>query len=389
MNQKAFIHERLACAYYFAFPGLCYGIFTSRLPAFRDLTNVNDAWIGFLLLAFGVSSFTGLLLSERIISRFGAKKTTGFASLFFTINIIIASIALGYWQLWSFCLLAGFGFGLCDVAMNAAAVVLERRHNKLCMGFLHASFSLGGLAGAFTASFFASFPLSPFINFLCIPGFYVLFWPVAYAGMPPTPPEKKVSSEKNFKKYPLFLYACAIMCLLCFVSEGSVGEWGSLLLFSVKSAPQSEAALVFAFFCAAMVIGRFVADRLRAIFNDFLLVLCGALLGAAGMTVVLISPYVWVCLIAYSVMGFGFSPLVPIFFSRAGQIPGISPAHAIFSVSIFAYAGLLFFPPFLGMLGEAFGLDKALWLIVGACCLIAAGSVFLIQKKDNVQKCSN
>lgn len=380
MKLNLFQRERLACAYYFAFPGLGYGIFTARLPALREMTNVNDAWIGFLLLAFGGASFFGLLCSNAIINKFGAKTVTGIAALFFTVNLIIAGLAINYWQLLIFALVSGLGIGFCDVAMNSAGVIIEKRHKMLCMGFLHASFSLGGLCGSLAGSLFAAFNLSPFLNFLIILGCYALLWPVALANMPPTPPAQEEKSAKSRQKLPLFIYVCAIMCLLCFVSEGSVGEWGSLLLYSSKNASQETAALVFAFFCAAMVIGRFTADWLRAKFSDFQLVLWGACLGATGMTTVLLSPWVWICLCAYSIMGFGFAPLVPILFSRAGKIPGITPARAISSVSIFAYAGLLFFPPFLGMLGEAIGLENALWVIVAACCCLACGSLTLREK---------
>lgn len=377
----SFQRERLACAYFFAFPGLCYGIFTSRLPALQEMTGVNDAWIGFMLLAFGGSSFIGLLKSNALINKFGAKNITGYASLLFTAAMIVAMLASNFWVLMGFCMLGGFGIGLCDVAMNSAGIILEQRHNKLSMGFLHASFSLGGLTGSLAGSLFAAFSCSPFINMLATLGAYLPCWPLAFSAMPLSESAKNSAQSRDGIPKTPFLYACAIMCLLCFVSEGSVSEWGSLLLYSVKNAPQELAALVFAFFCAAMVIGRLCADRLRAKFSDFAIVLCGGCLRALAMAIVLLSSQIWICLCAYFIMGLGFAPIVPIYFSRAGRIPGITPARAISSLSIFAYGGLLAFPPLLGMLGKNIGLGNALWIIVGTSACIAAGSLLLRERQ--------
>lgn len=48
-------------------------------------------------------------------------------------------------------------------------------------------------------------------------------------------------------------------------------------------------------------------------------------------------------------MGLGQAPIVPIAFSRAGAIKGVSTARATSLVSLLAYAGLLFAPPAFGL----------------------------------------
>ena len=68
--------------------------------------------------------------------------------------------------------------------------------------------------------------------------------------------------------------------------------------------------------------------------------------------------------------------LVPLFFSRAGSVPGISAGRASAVVSLLSYSGLLFFPPFLGFVARDRGLPDALLIVLAACLCLAAGSVF-------------
>lgn len=376
MDLQTYRRERLACAYFYISCGLAYGVFTARMPALKQLTHASDGGIGFLLLAFGGASFCGLLASKSTIARYGPQSVTALASLLFMGAFVIASIAWNYWQLLGFGLLAGLGTGFCDVGMNAQGMMIEKRHNVLCMASLHACFSLGGMAGALSGSLFAALALSPFINFLVVCGVCAIFWPWAVRNSIPGSLQGG-ASKKTPGRLPRMIYFFGMMSMLCYVSEGSVGEWGSVLLHSVKDAPQDVAALVFAVFCVPMVICRFLADKLRAKAGDFIIVLCGSLISLCGMAWVLLSPWPVFCLGGYMAMGIGFAPIVPILYSRAGSLPGIDAGRASSAMSLLSYTGLLFFPPFLGMLGDAIGLGNALWIIVGLCACVAAGSVKL------------
>lgn len=377
MTPAFFAKARLACAYFFAFPGLAYGIFTSRMPALKLQASLNDAQIGFLLLCFGIASFCGLLGSGWLIGKFTSKRLTLLTPFFFSLAFILLALSSSFEGMLIFAIFGGLAMSVCDVGMNAQGMELERQSHVLCISFLHASFSLGAVLGALCGSFFAWFGLSPFLNMLSVLLVYGLPIFPAYSRLLDASGIASKKQEKKPEKMPAILFVFGIISMLCYVSEGSVGEWGSLYLFSEKEAPQQVAALVFACFSTCMVICRFNADNLRKKFADSTLVLLGASLALAGMTGALLFPWPWLCLCCYGLMGIGFAPIVPILYSRAGSLDGISTTRASWIVSLLSYTGLLFFPAFLGLLAQKYGLGNTLWIIVGTCACVAAGSLFL------------
>lgn len=358
--------EKIACSWFFVAPALAYGLITSRLPAIKHVASLDDAAIATLLLALGVSTFAGLLLAGFAADKFGSKTITAVSIPVFLIAFTLASLSRGFAWIFCFFSLGGFAVGFCDVGMNALGIELERRRNARCLSFLHALSGLGGVVGALSGSLCAALDLSPFVNAVCALGLFICFMPLACRFVMASPP----AAAKNLAigVVPLAAIAFGLANLLCHIAEGSAGSWGSLLLTSVKSASQREAALVFAAFTGSLVCCRLFADNLRSKISDIKIAVGGGLLGCAGMALVLLSPWPWLCLLGYALTGFGLAPIAPLLFSRAGELPGVSPAKASAVISVFSYAGLLLFPPFLGFLAADFGLNNALWTV--PCALV-------------------
>ena len=376
---------RAACAYFFLCPGLTYGVLTARLPALKIQTGADESQLGLMLLCLGLASLAALLSSSYLITRWGSRVVLTRASLILLIAIPLCCLAQTPIQLGAGCLLTGASMGLVDVAVNTQGIQIEHRYRTSCMSFMHAAYSLGGVTGSLAGAVCAGFGLSPFINAVCLLGLYACFrvWaaPRLLNDVPASSTEQKDASSGTI---PLFVVVCGVLAMLAYASEGSVAEWGSLLLFTVKGAEEHTAALVFAAFSVTTVFCRLFGDRLRHILSDFILMLGGSLLALSGMLLVLLSPSPAVCLAGYALMGTGLSPIVPILFSRAGSCPGISAGKASAVVSLLSYSGLLFFPPMLGFIAHKQGLEKALLTIIATCLCLALGSfLFRSQRRRN------
>lgn len=363
----SYASARLACMFYFMAPGLAYGLVTSRMPALKNMTGATEGELGIILLCFGLSALIGLAFAPRLIAKISAKTTLLASSLACLVFVVLVSFSSSVWFFGIAMALLGICMGLCDVTMNVQGVEVERAYKKSSMNILHAGYNIGAAAAACAGSIFAATNFGVWVNFVLPVAIMagMLWW--AEPRLVTENLEKPERSESSplvsvgpKKRLPFLVWVCGLLCVCCYVSEGSVGEWGSLYLHQEKAAPESIAALVFAGFSICSLMCRLVADRLRNNFGDFLVSTAGATLALAGMLTVLSSSSWSICLIGYAMMGLGQAPIVPIAFSRAGAIKGVSTARATSLVSLLAYAGLLFAPPAFGLSAEHFGLHTAL-----------------------------
>lgn len=363
----SYASARLACMFYFMAPGLAYGLVTSRMPALKNMTGATEGELGIILLCFGLSALIGLAFAPRLIAKISAKTTLLASSLACMVFVVLVSFSSSVWFFGIAMALLGICMGLCDVTMNVQGVEVERAYKKSSMNILHAGYNIGAAAAACAGSIFAATNFGVWVNFVLPVAIMagMLWWaePRLVTGNLEKPERSESSplvSVEPKKRLPFLVWVCGLLCVCCYVSEGSVGEWGSLYLHQEKAAPESIAALVFAGFSICSLLCRLVADRLRNNFGDFLVSTAGATLALAGMLTVLSSSSWSICLIGYAMMGLGQAPIVPIAFSRAGAIKGVSTARATSLVSLLAYAGLLFAPPAFGLSAEHFGLHTAL-----------------------------
>lgn len=363
----SYASARLACMFYFMAPGLAYGLVTSRMPALKNMTGATEGELGIILLCFGLSALIGLAFAPRLIAKISAKTTLLASSLACMVFVVLVSFSSSVWFFGIAMSLLGICMGLCDVTMNVQGVEVERAYKKSSMNILHAGYNIGAAAAACAGSIFAATNFGVWVNFVLPVAVMagMLWWaePRLVTGNLEKPERSESSplvSVEPKKRLPFQVWVCGLLCVCCYVSEGSVGEWGSLYLHQEKAAPESIAALVFAGFSICSLLCRLVADRLRNNFGDFLVSTAGATIALAGMLTVLSSSSWSICLIGYAMMGLGQAPIVPIAFSRAGAIKGVSTARATSLVSLLAYAGLLFAPPAFGLSAEHFGLHTAL-----------------------------
>ena len=363
----SYASARLACMFYFMAPGLAYGLVTSRMPALKNMTGATEGELGIILLCFGLSALIGLAFAPRLIAKISAKTTLLASSLACMVFVVLVSFSSSVWFFGIAMALLGICMGLCDVTMNVQGVEVERAYKKSSMNILHAGYNIGAAAAACAGSIFAATNFGVWVNFVLPVAVMasMLWWaePRLVTGNLEKPERSESSplvSVEPKKRLPFLVWVCGLLCVCCYVSEGSVGEWASLYLHQEKAAPESIAALVFAGFSICSLLCRLVADRLRNNFGDFLVSTAGATIALAGMLTVLSSSSWSICLIGYAMMGLGQAPIVPIAFSRAGAIKGVSTARATSLVSLLAYAGLLFAPPAFGLSAEHFGLHTAL-----------------------------
>jgi fucose permease len=155
------------------------------------------------------------------------------------------------------------------------------------------------------------------------------------------------------------------------IGEGAMYDWSVLYLKQELHADAGTAALAYASFSAAMAAARFAGDRVRARLASVPLLRASGALGAAGMALALLVPHPVAALLGFALVGLGFANVVPVLFSAAARVPGVTPAHGIAAVSSLGYLGMMVGPPLIGVVAEASSLTWGLATVIVFAVVLA------------------
>lgn len=354
-----------------------YGLLMARLPAVKAAAELSDSLIGLCLFCTGAFGLVGLGGSPALIRKVGSRMVlcvtaviaaAGLCLIGFSTALPIVLFGFGA---------MGIGISMLDVAMNTQGVLYEHYSKSQSMNLFHAFYSLGAVLASLIGSVCATVGLTAGLNFFWASVPFVLLSLLLNKYLLP---ERRVDEEKTAKtrhKIPLVVLVCAVMALLAYAAEGSVGEWGALYLTTVKEASLGVGALVYGIFSGVTFVARLVGDPLRKEFGEIPVIIFGSVISFIGMVGVLSFSSVALVLVSYSVMGLGLAPIVPTLFSMAGKNGKIPAAAATSTVAFMAYGGLLVVPPSIGWMAQHTNLHEALFIVLGLIALMFSLALLL------------
>ena len=354
------------CAVFFL-PGWAIASWVSRTPAVRDLLGASIAEMGMILLGLSIGSMTGILLSGRLVTRFGTRPIIAVSTAAMAVAMPIVGIAAAAGlapAVAAGLALFGIGMGLCEVAINIEGSALERVTGGSFLPTLQGWYSLGTLIGALTGMFLTARNL-PVLWHLMLVGAavgIVLTWAIR------TVPEgtgrrarssrpQHASGGRALPRDPR-LWAIGFVAMATALAEGTATDWLPLLMVDGHGFGDTIGSAVFALFAATMTVGRFSGAVLVERFGHTRVLAVSAALAAMGMAVVGFTgdPLV---VAAVVVWGLGTALGVPVALSAAGR-SGDRPEARVALTSAMAYLAFLVGPPVIGLMGDAVGLRAAL-----------------------------
>lgn len=376
MKTLSYRRAKWSAAFFFFIPGLVYGLFSSRMPFLKAQAEMSASEVGLALLALGAAALVGLTLADRILSRLTVKAVIVTVTAAYMVFLCLSALSQTAVTLAVFFGLMGFFIGICDVTMNVLGIEIERRFSKPTIGVLHAGYSLGGFAGSLLGSLFAAAGIGAVLNFLVPMIVSALLLLLCSTGIVHIAPQARNRQKASlFAAMPGALLLCGVLAFMGYVSEGICGDWGSLYLMHMKAAPEAAAALVYGVVAACALASRLATDTIRTKIGSFAMLLVSSLVALAGILAVLVSPSWHIALAGFVLTGFGLGPVIPLLFSFAGKIPGITASKASSVVSLFGYGGLLFCPPIFGFLAEHFSMTDVFIAAALFLVILAAGSL--------------
>ncbi|RDD83758.1 MFS transporter [Dyella tabacisoli] len=340
------------------------------VPYAKARLGLDDAGLGLVLLALGGGSMVSMPLMGWLSHRYGNRRVIVVAGLLLSLALPMLAIVPNTPMLVAALLYFGVALGALNVSMNAHAVEVERRDGRALMSGFHALFSIGGLVGAASMSVLLALGLPLLACAMAISVVQVL---VVISQR-----ERFLSEVVDAGEHAAVLrmpqglvLLLGLLCFISFLAEGSMLDWGAVLLREVHGFAAASAGMGYACFSVAMAAGRFVGDRVIQRLGSVWAVRAGASTAAVGFVLATMAPWPVLSLLGFVLVGLGASNIVPVMFSAAGRLPGTSPAIAIATVTTLGYAGLLSGPAFIGLLAHASSLPTALVVVAGLLLLVA------------------
>ena len=353
----------------FIIMSMVFGSWITRIPDIKAQTGLSEGELGIALLGMPIGGILMMLFVGSLIHRFGAGKVTWISSIVYILSLIPPALCYNLLSLTLALVLVGVSAGALDVAMNAAAATIEKQQRKLIMSTSHALFSFGGMVGAGLGSLVVGIGVSTLMHFMGTAVILILV-AVVFRKHWLTISDSRDGSHK-WAKPNKSLLLLAFIGFSVLLSEGAIADWSAIYIRDTLAGSIFLGGLGFAGFSLTMALGRFYGDILIPRLGARKILLAGGLVASISLAGALLIGTPGTAILGFTMAGLGLSCIVPIVFSAAASIPGVSPGSGIASVSGMGYFGFMAGPPAIGFLAEEYGLNYGLVLVVILCLAIA------------------
>lgn len=379
MELNRVVRARNADLLVFAVNGFALATWMSRIPDVKQSLGLTPGQLSLLLLAVSAGSLVGLPLAGRIAHRFGAARTVRLGMLLAMPGEALAAIAVQYghspWWVVPGLLLVGLGNGIWDVSQNFEGTRIETALGKAIMPWFHAGFSGGTVLAALIGAALTHFgvPVLLHIGVVVVLAVVAVLWgtsrflPARDQGVDDRAHAETLVGQRSAWTEPRTLLIGTIVLAAAF-AEGTANDWMAVAFVEGHHLSNAMGVVAFAVFLTFMTAGRILGTGLLDRYGR--VVVLRILFGMAiiGCLLVVFGP-TWLAFVGAAIWGVGASLGFPVGMSAAADDPVRAPLR-LSVVTTIGYTAFLAGPPLLGLLGDHFGVLRAL-TVVGALSVIA------------------
>lgn len=349
--------------------GAVFGSWQVMMADLQQAFGLSSGQLGLTLTLGVVGSFPAMLLTGRLVDRWGARRLM-------LISIFLSALAYAsfHWVnsyplllISIICLMASSG--ALDVGINAAAVNYEQNTGDTRMSFFHAGYSGMAAVAALTTGFLLFTGLEFRTVYLLVAGL-LIFLGLIYAlssnldslishHQQDSQAEPTPTSRVVLFRTPILLLLAAITGLT-FFSEGTLEMWSAVYLRLSLDLPTIIGAAGPAVFHFAMMIGRLGSGWILLHWRRRWVLRVSGIMAAVGILLSVSTLYPPIILTGFLIAGLALAAVVPIVFSLAGDIAPKQAGQVISVITILGYIGFLLGPSLIGHLADFIGLRLAL-----------------------------
>jgi MFS family permease len=359
--------------------GFAFAALLTQVPALQEKFHLSDGALTLILLAVPVVAGVGSVLAGALAPRLGSGLVLRIANP--AVCLAIALIGFVPTRIGLYIAVAAFGLviGAVDATMNMQGVVLERRYRRSLLSSFYGFWSVAGILGSLATALTSVLHMSLAASLGCVAVIGIvaslvvgprLLRPDETHDIEQAQATEAAAAAKSIPWKPIVLVGIAVT--LMYISDSATTTWSAEYLHKLLHAANAVAALGLGAYMAMQVTGRFVAHRIAPWVGPVPMVAAGALIGAAGMTLVATAPNAAVAIGGFAVLGFGLSPIVPLSFSVAGAHDPTGSGVAVARVNLFNYLGFVVGAALIGSVEQLGGYRVAFAVPAALAVLIVA-----------------
>lgn len=347
------------------------------VPVLRERLAIGDDVLGLLLLCIGIGSLATMPLSGALSARLGCRRVLAAAGLLYAGVLLSVCQVNDFWIAVPLILVFGALMGCIDVVINVAAVIVEKEIGRRIMSGMHAFWSLGGFVGAGLYGVWVGILRLTAFQSTAIASALILVL-TAFFGRHLIPYGGGGGSLIAIPRG--IVVFVGITAFIAFLSEGAVMDWSGVYLTVVRGMDLSLAGVGFSVFSAAMLLMRFLGDRVVRCIGQCSVAVGGALLTFVGILLVMFAPVDALLYLGFFAIGIGSANIVPVFFSLMGRQNVMPIGTAVSAVSTMGYLGILAGPAAIGFVSSATNLMTAFGMLAALSLLQALVGFYVFRR---------
>jgi MFS family permease len=371
---------RWAVSMFYFGMGLSFATWASRIPDIKTTLQLSDGSLGSILFAIPLGQLVIMPFSGKLVTRFGSYRVLIFSLVLYVFSLTNLGLAKDTWQLSLGLFLFGIFGNLSNIAVNTQGVYTEVLYKKTIMSSFHGMWSLAGFIGALVGLGMLAFELAPYEHFVIVAIIVLLLIAFNYKFLIKAKETLKAEKKKLFSKPDSALIWLGVIGFCCMASEGVMFDWSGVYFKDVIKVPGSLVILGYTSFMITMASGRFFGDYLIVKYGKRLVLKIGGIMISTGLLTAVVFPFLIPSTIAFMLVGFGVSTIVPTVYSLAGKNETVPAGEALTIVSSVSFLGFLMGPPIIGYIAEISSLRYSFTFIGVFGFLIA----FMVSKIKNI-----
>jgi MFS family permease len=357
--------------------GFMYGNWQVLLAELQRSMGLSDGALGAAITIGFVGSLPSMFFGGKLVDRFGAERVISSTAGIMALALTGVAIASNWWTLTILLFFFFGGSGAYDVGINAAAINLEQLSGQRLLSYIHGTFSGAAAFGALSAGLL----LLHGTKFRSIYIGLALMLLVAAAIFLKTPilrphrtnPASDVASRELL--LDVRLISLAVIVAMAYFGEGSLENWSTIYLRDFVNLPVALGASGVVLFHLAMQTGRMTSGATVGLLGRRFILIGAGLVTACGILLATTIKAVPTVLVGFFAAGVTLSVVAPLAFSIAGDLYPTRSGSASAIITFIGYSAFLLGPGLIGGLAQAFGLDKALAMIMLGGLLISVLSL--------------